>query len=257
MAKLGFTLYGQGKEKVVVYNDWMGDCSSWLPTQPFLDTDTFTYAFIDVRGYGRSLHLQGEYTAKEIVADTLELLETLGWDTFHVIGFSMTGIVTHRMAIDIPERIKSAVAIGAVSAECFKMPDEFKQLVIDSITNDDKAIELFNIAFGKRLSSQWQQFKWRESRQTRTPAAARGYLEMFTAQDFSYELERISLPFLIVCGKYDLEEERIDAQKQRFNQWHDNIEFVEIESGHYPMQETPVILQTVMESFMKKHIDSI
>ncbi|QGP54771.1 alpha/beta fold hydrolase [Piscirickettsia salmonis] len=108
MAKLGFTLYGQGKEKVVVYNDWMGDCSSWLPTQPFLDTDTFTYAFIDVRGYGRSLHLQGEYTAKEIVADTLELLETLGWDTFHVIGFSMTGIVTHRMAIDIPERIKSA-----------------------------------------------------------------------------------------------------------------------------------------------------
>jgi 3-oxoadipate enol-lactonase len=252
---LGHTLHGQGPEKVIVYNDWMGDCSSWTPVLPYLDVERFTYALTDLRGYGRSIHLGGEYTETEAAADTRELMNQLGWARVHLVGFSMTGMVVERLAIDVPERIKSVVAIAAVSAAGFKMAEELRQLAIDSITNDERAMELLDIAFGNRLSRQWKQFKFRASRQTRTPEAARGYLDMFTLHDFSSQAGRIIVPFLVICGKYDLPNEQIEAQRKMFTPWHDNIEFAEIESGHYPMEETPVVVQTLMDGFLSKHMD--
>jgi 3-oxoadipate enol-lactonase len=251
---LGYRLHGHGPEKVILYNDWMGDCSSWTPVLPYLDVERFTYALTDLRGYGRSIHLRGEYTEAEAAADTRILINRLGWDRVHLVGFSMTGMVVERLAIDVPERIKSVVAIAAVSAAGFKMAKELRQLAIDSITNDDKAMELLDFAFGNRLSRQWKQFKLRVSRQTRIPEAARGYLDMFTLHDFSSQAGRIVVPFFVICGKYDLPNEQIQAQRKTFTQWHDNIEFEEIESGHYPMEETPVMLQTLMERFLSKRV---
>jgi 3-oxoadipate enol-lactonase len=252
---LGHALHGQGTEKVILYNDWMGDCSSWEPVLPYLDGERFTYALTDLRGYGRSIDLTGKYTETEAAADTLALMDHLGWERVHLVGFSMTGVVVERLAIDVPERIKSVVAISAVSAAKFKMPEELRQLAIDSITDDEKALELLDFAMGNRLSPQWKQFKLRTSRQTRTPAAARGYLDMFTLHDFSSEAGQISVPFLVICGQYDLPNEQIEAQRKTFTQWHTNIEFAEIESGHYPMQETPVRLQTLMDGFLARHAD--
>ncbi len=191
----------------------------------------------DLRGYGRSIHLRGEYTETEAAGDTLALAEHLGWDRFHLVGFSMTGMVVERLAIDVPERIRSVVAIGAVSAAGFKMTEELRQLAILSITDDEKAMELLDFAFGNRLSQQWKQFKFRASRRTRSPEAARGYLDMFTLHDFSSQAGRIRVPFLAICGKYDIPNEQIEAQRKTFTQWHENIEFVEIESGHYAMEE--------------------
>jgi len=252
---LGHTLHGHGPERVVVYHDWMGDCSSWKPVLPYLDVERFTYALTDLRGYGRSIDLSGKYNEVEAAADTLALIDHLGWDRIHLVGFSMTGMVVERLAIDVPKRIKSIVAIAAVSAAGFKMPDELRQKASDSITDEEKFHDLLDFAMGSRLSPQWKNYKLRSARKTRTLAAARGYLDMFTLHDFSSEAGRIALPFLVICGKYDLPNEQIDAQRATFTQWHDNIEFAEIESGHYPMQEAPVRLQTLMDGFMSRHSD--
>jgi 3-oxoadipate enol-lactonase len=252
--RLGYKLYGQGSEKVILFSDWMGDCTSWTPVLPYLNAERFTYMLVDLRGYGRSVHLRGEYTETEAATDTLALMDHLGWDRIHLVGFSMTGMVVERLAIDVPQRIKSVVAIAAVSAAGFKMEIELRRLAIESITNDDKALELLDVAFGDRLSTQWKRFKFRTSRQTRTPEAARGYLDMFTLHDFSSQAGRIAVPFLVICGKYDLPNEQIEAQRRTFTRWHDNIEFAEIESGHYPMEETPVMLQTLMDGFLSKHV---
>lgn len=253
MALLGHRLYGRGPERVIVFNDWMSDCTSWEPVLPYLDVDRFTYAFTDVRGYGRSIELTGQYDEQEAAADTLELVDHLGWRRFHLVGFSMTGMVVERLAIDVPERIKSVVAVCAVSAAGFEMADGLRGQCLDSITDDKRFHELLDVALGSRLSPQWKAFKFRSARATRAPEAARGYLEMFTRHDFSAEAGLIAVPFLVICGRYDLPPERIDAQRKTFSQWHENIEFVEIETGHYPMQEMPVMLQTLMDGFMSRY----
>ncbi len=101
---LGTQIARAWTEKVVVYNDWMGDCTSWEPVMQYLDVDRFTYVLTDVRGYGRSIHLTGEYNETEAAADTLELIDHLSWNRVHLVGFSMTGMVVERLAIDVPER---------------------------------------------------------------------------------------------------------------------------------------------------------
>ncbi len=80
---------------------------------------------------------RGEYTETEAATDTIALMDRLRWDRIHLVGFSMTGTVVERLAKDVPQRLKSVVAITAVSAAGFKMAEELRQLAIRSITNDD------------------------------------------------------------------------------------------------------------------------
>lgn len=56
-------------------HDWLGDHSSYDAVIPWLDGHAFTYIFIDVRGYGQSIELAGEFTVEEIAADCLMLAD--------------------------------------------------------------------------------------------------------------------------------------------------------------------------------------
>ena len=154
---LGHKLHGDGAESVFLYNDWLADSSSWLSTLPYLDTKTFTYCLTDLRGYGQSMDLKGEYNEREAAADTVALADHLGWKKFHLAGFSMTGMVVERLAVDVPERIKSVVAVGPVSAAGIKMSPAERQFFVDVISDDVKCRELADRITGHRLSPQWQE----------------------------------------------------------------------------------------------------
>ena len=250
---LGHRLYGEGPEKAFLYNDWLADSTSWDPTLPYLDTKKFTYALTDLRGYGQSIHQTGNYDENEAATDTLELADTLGWDRFHLVGFSMTGMVVERLAIDSPDRIKSVVAIGPVSAAGIKMDTQGRQFFIDVISDDDKARELADRITGHQLSRKWQEIKLDLARNTRTAAAARGYLDMWTLHDFSDEAGKNDVPFLVIGCRYDQPNFLEKDMRATFLKWHRNIELVMMDCGHCPMQEMPIRLQTLMEDFMNKH----
>jgi len=251
---LGHKLHGTGQEGAFLYNDWLADSSSWLPTLPYLDTTTFTYCLTDLRGYGRSMDLKGEYDEREAAADTVALADHLGWRKFHLAGFSMTGLVVERLADDAPDRTKSVLAVGPVSAAGIKMSASERKFFEDVITDDGKCRELASRITGHRLSPQWAEVKLRLARDTRTPAAARGYLDMWTLHDFSSECGKHDVPFLIIGCKWDQPKFLEDDLRQTFLKWHKRAELAMMECGHCPMQEMPVYLQTLMESFMKRHI---
>lgn len=250
---LGHKLRGHGIEGVIVCNDWLADCTSCDPLLPYLDTETFTYAFTDIRGYGLSLTLEGEYTAQEAAADIFALADHLGWRHFHVVGYSMAGVIIEQMAITDEARMKSVVMIGAVSAAGIDVTSEERQFLIDTITDDESCRELANVITGHRLSRQWQDLKLRLARQTRAPTAARAYLDMWTQVDFSGKAGS-QRPMLVLACRYD--QPKLDAHymEHTFLAWHPRAELQSLDSGHCPMQEIPVYLQTVMEAFMKRHI---
>jgi pimeloyl-ACP methyl ester carboxylesterase len=82
---------GNGPTKVIVIHGWFWDHRVFASIFDCLDTASHTYAFVDIRGYGNSRNVSGEYTISEVAADAIALADQLGWREFHVVGHSMGG----------------------------------------------------------------------------------------------------------------------------------------------------------------------
>ena len=110
---IGHTIFGSGKQGVIVLHGWFGDYSVFEPMLPYLDTETFTYAFVDFRGYGQSRNQAGAHTMAEISADAVALADHLGWKRFHVVGHSMGGTTARYVAGVRPDLVASVTSIGS------------------------------------------------------------------------------------------------------------------------------------------------
>ena len=250
---IGYTLNGTGPEHVLALHDWNGDHSNYDPILPYLDRATFTYAFADLRGYGKSKTMTGAYTVEEISRDCLRLVDTLGWQRFHVLGHSMAGMAVQRIAADATARIKSAIAVCPMSAAGSPAPPEAIQFFASTTTDDDAFRRLIKFVTGN-LSDGWANAKLRQNRATVSPDCRQGYLEMFWKTNFVSDIMGLATPILVLVGDKD---PGIDeaAMNETFLAWHPNAEVLTIANcGHYPMQECPPYFATVIESYFRKHV---
>lgn len=251
---LGYAQHGTGPEHVLVMHDWLGDHTTYDAVLPYLDGIAFSYVFVDLRGYGKSMALPGCYTIEEIAADCLQLADNLGWQTFHLIGHSMTGMATQRIAADAPARIKSAVAVCPISAAGNRLNDEAKAFFASTAENDEAFRRLMIFVSGG-LSDMWAQVKLHQNRTTVAPACRAGYLDMLVNTNFVEEVRGLETPFLVIAGEKDpgLGEA---AMRETFLAWHPHASLLMIPNcGHYPMQECPPYFATVIESFLRRHAD--
>ncbi|MCI3206902.1 MULTISPECIES: alpha/beta hydrolase [Pandoraea] len=249
---LGYVRYGDGPTHVLVMHDWLGDHTSFDTTLPWLDARAFTYVFVDLRGYGHSIDMTGEFTVPEIAADCLRLADHLGWQRFHVVGHSMTGMVTQRLAADAPSRIASAIAVCPVSAAGNPLSPEALAFFASTTQDDDALRRLFKFV-GGGLSDTWADRKVRQNRDSVAPTCRMKYLDMLVTADFADDVRGLETPFLIVVGDKD---PGLDAQamERTFLAWHPNATLqVMPNCGHYPMQECPPYFASVVETFLKRH----
>lgn len=250
-AGLGYARLGHGPIPVLVLHDWLGDHGSYDAVMPWLDGQAFTYVFADLRGYGQSIALAGACTVEEIAADCLALADRLGWQRFHIVGHSMTGMITQRLAADAPSRIASAIAVCPVSAAGNRLGPEALAFFA-STTEDDEALRRLFRHVSSGLSDGWADAKVRHNRATVAPACRRKYLDMLVTADFVDAVRGIETPFLVVVGDRD---PGIDAQAMQgsFLAWHPNATLhVIAHCGHYPMQECPPAFAALIEDFLKR-----
>ncbi|MGB9128892.1 MAG: alpha/beta hydrolase [Thiobacillus sp.] len=257
---LGHSVYGQGEEKVMVFHDWMGDAANYEPLIPYLDPVSYTYVFADVRGYGKSRHLAGAYSAEEVTADAFRLANTLGWKRFHVIGHSMTGMAVQRMAVDDrisgAKRLKSIIAITPVSADGYPADEGTKKFLWDLIGQRNLSEQGFFALTGQRLSPAWGRVKTNRHFQTSTEEALKGYYRMWLETDFSAEARKakVDTPFLVIGGRQDLPGFQEAHLRKTLGVLYPNVEFTFItDAGHYPMHETPVYLASLIEKYLAAH----
>lgn len=252
---LGHTVFGDGEEKVIVMHDWLGDSTNYAQILPYLDIATFTYIFADFRGYGQSKKILGQFTCKEAATDIIALANHLNLESFHLIGHSMGGMVAERIALDAPGRVDSIIAITPVSSAGLGMPDNVIEFVGQMLATHAGRKQLMLKQWGDRLSDQWVNFKIRRWADVSDPAAVLGYLTMYGQTNFSQEIKDAGVPLLVICGEFDTEHFSEPVLKNIYSDIYSNVEFEMCDnSGHYPMQETPVYLATLIDRFLKKHI---
>jgi 3-oxoadipate enol-lactonase len=248
---IGYMTLGSGDEHVLMLHDWSCDQTTYEPTKPFLDGAQYTYVFADLRGYGLSKELDGEYTADEAASDCIELVESLGWRRFHIVSHSMTGLVAQQIALQATDRVKSVVAACPVSAAGFPM-DEATWSYFTSVTHDDDAYrEMQRSLCSGVLSERWLDEKLRRNRATTSPACRLGYLTMWAKADLADRVRGLPTPFLVLTGENDVEGLRAEAMQRTFLAMHPNSTLHVIPNcGHYPMQECPPYFATVIEQFI-------
>lgn len=192
----GYVQHGAGPECVLVMHDWLGDHTNYESVMPYLDGAAFTYVFVDLRGYGKSIHMRGDYNVQEIAADCLKLANQLGWHRFHLIGHSMTGMATQRIAADAPDRIRSAIAVCPISAAGNQLNEEALRFFSSTCENDDAFRRLVKFVTGG-LSDRWANVKLRQNRERVAPECRSGYLQMLSTTHFVEDVRGLETPYLV------------------------------------------------------------
>ena len=250
---IGHTIYGSGRQGVIVLHGWFGDHHVFAPMLPYLDYETFTYAFIDYRGYGKSRNIAGDHTMYEIAQDAIDLADYLGWKKFHLIGHSMGGMAMMRVAVNTTERVLSGVALAPVPPSGVPLDEDGEALFGGAPEKDENRRMILDFTTGGRLSDQWLDLHVRRSRETTTVDAYTDYLTAWTKTDFAEASKGLETPLLVCPGEFD-QALTADVMKQTYMEWYPNATLEVLpNSGHYPMQETPVHLATVMERFMRQN----
>lgn len=247
---IGYSLYGQGPKKIIALHSWMDDAESWNTTLPFLNTEEFTYAFMDVRGYGRSRNIRGVYNSAEIAADVFTLADDLGWENFYLIGHSMCGLAAQRAALlDSRNRILKIALITPVSSGGFPADEATLEFFTSIVQNTEVAGMAYGAFTGNRLSAYWQQSRAKRHVEVTASEAQLAYIRMWTAENFISQMKEVNKPILVLPGRHDHPQFKLGAQLEAFEGFK-QVEFIEIENaGHFPMQEAPVFLISTIERF--------
>lgn len=248
----GYVQLGHGPRKVLAMNGWFGSAEDWRALVPALDTDAFTYVFLDYRGYGRSRERDGAFTFEEAAQDVLALADHLGWDTFNLIGHSMGGVAIQRVLLAAPHRIERMAGVCAVPA-CGSRMDEARLTAFRAAVDDvERRAGIIAFSTGNRLAPRFAAHLARESQRLSRADAFAGYLPQWAASDFSAQVEGNATPVKLFIGEHD-PTITADLMSRTWLAWYPHATLETLaNAGHYPMYEAPVALATALENWLKQ-----
>lgn len=254
--KLGYEIVGTGNNKVIVLHDWFADSTSYHGALPYLNTTSNSFIFIDLRGYGKSKGISGSYTLAEATQDVIDTIQALNCPQYHLMGYSMTGLLATNVYKQISPKPRSVVLVCPVPPQ--GMPDAPRDAVAfmaeAAESDDEKAKLCAHLMTSNRYGNEWAAFKVQRWRSTSVAAARVNYMYMFVRSDITKDLTPIEVPTLVITGQKDNAPHLQGALKPMLAPYFKNAVFEELGStGHYPMQETPVSFAFVINQHFVKY----
>lgn len=201
---------------VVFVHEFAGDCRSWEAQMRFFNRRYRCIAY-NARGYPPS-DVPEEPTAysQEIHMEDLRgLLDALGIDSAHIVGFSMGGSCALQFGVTYPERARSLVIAGTGSGstgsrEAFVRDTEYvaKRFLEEGI---EKVAEFYTRGPNRVQFEDKDPRGWREFYEQFRNSSAKGHaLTMLGVQrnrpsvyDFEAQLKEQRVPTLIAVGDED------------------------------------------------------
>jgi len=113
-AQIHYRRAGVG-EPVLMLHGYPQTHTCWHAVAPAL-TRNYSVVCADLRGYGDSSKPAGltdhsNYSKRAMAQDMVELMASLGFERFHLVGHDRGGRVGHRLAADHPQRVHSLTVL--------------------------------------------------------------------------------------------------------------------------------------------------
>lgn len=252
METLKYKQIGQGKKIIVFLHELMGDSNNYNNIIPYLDKEEFTYIFVDLRGYGLSKEIKGEYSCNEAAFDIKKLIDFLGINSYFLLAHSMSTMIAQKISI-IDKRVAKLILITPIPAAGIKMNENVKTKLISEMEKNIDKIEQIVEDSSKRYNNTWKKYRIDMAYNSSTLEARVGYMKMYLNTDFQEEAQNnINIPIKIIVGKYDFPVFAINQVSKNFSKYED-VEIIECnEAGHYPMCECPVFFASKIEEWCCK-----
>ncbi|MGQ4615961.1 alpha/beta fold hydrolase [Nocardia sp. R7R-8] len=253
----GYYLVGGGPRKVIVLHGWLSDAASWSAAWQIADKHSFTWCFMDARGYGLSRTRGGAYTMAEIAEDALVVADSLGWQEFFLVGHSMTGLAIQQALLAAPDRIRALVGIAPVPASGGGLIGERRTLFDRAVEDSAARAMVINRSTGGMRSDRWVHRLTQRSFACSEVDALRGYLDAWAEGDFHTEILGNAVPVGVIVGENDpsLSPQRM---KDTWLSWYPNSRLQVLAGcGHYPMDEQPSVLMSAIDTVLVNHVAEI
>ena len=236
---------------MVAVHGWFGSARGWGSLPEYLDGSAFSYAFMDLRGYGARKDVSGKFTVEEAAADVLALADELGWDRFSVIGHSMGAKIAHQVLLQAPERVRKLVGVNPVPAAATPMDEPTWGLFDGAAASAGNRAAIIDFTTGSKLTQTFITQLVSHSLETSAMEAFGAYLTMWARTDFSAQVvPGDSVPVKLIVGETD-PALSADVMAQTWLTYFPGADLeVLANAGHYPMFETPVALATSVEHFL-------
>ncbi len=241
---------GHGPHKVIALHGWFGHARGWGPFTQHLNGQDFSYAFMDQRGYGGMKGSGGPYTMAQIAQDALALADSLGWNRFSLIGHSMGGMAIQQVLADAPDRVRALVGITPVPAGGVPFDDQGWAFFSSAAKDPGARRGILDITTGNRLSGTWLDAMVQSTLAHSDEAAVADYLVAWARTDILNRVQGQSLPVLVLPGEHDPALGEATCRATWMAHYPNARLDVLRNAGHYPMDETPIWLATVIEQFL-------
>lgn len=253
MKILGHKIIGKGKQIIILLHELMGDCTNYEACIPYFDKENFSYIMVDLRGYGLSKEIQGEYNLIEAVNDVINLTSYLKIEKYILLAHSMSTMIAQHIA-NIDKNMTKLILITPISYLGVKSTPKAKDNLLKQMEKNNGKIEEIVEQSSKRYNQIWKNYRINLAYNCSKLEARLGYMNMYLnidTKDFNSNQISINIPIKIVTGKYDFPVFSYDEVSKQFSIFND-VNIVEFqESGHYPMIESPVLFASKLEFWCK------
>jgi pimeloyl-ACP methyl ester carboxylesterase len=138
-----YRIEGEGEPVLLIHGFGLNGMMQWTKLRQALKDD-YRIIAIDNRGHGKSEKLyDSDQYGIEMVRDQVRLLDHLGIERAHVVGYSMGGGIALQLVAEHPERVQTAVIGGSGWSEPSEEEKARRRPLIDDLENERGFGKLF------------------------------------------------------------------------------------------------------------------
>ncbi|RYX89834.1 MAG: alpha/beta hydrolase [Comamonadaceae bacterium] len=259
--RLHYVIGGTGKPLLLVHG-WADTWYEWHRIMPALAQKNTVIA-VDLRGMGESSRPQSGYGQKEHVEDLMQLMASLGYKSFNIVGHDIGAHVSFALATMHPEAVeKLALIDGTIPGippweklniwhwAFYSQPDLPEALIAGK---EEAFFTWFKMGFAVNTAPLIEDMP-ETVRAYSMPGAIRGGIGMFRARDDNAKLNiewmktnKLKMPVLAVGGDAGVGRTMIEQVKLVS----ENTTDVLLENtGHWVPQEQPKALIGALSKFL-------
>ena len=207
--RLSYVRRGSG-EPLLLIMGMAGHLGLWR--EDFLAELERSYDIVayDQRGIGDSTDVPGPFTIAELADDAAAVLDAVGWESAHVFGISMGGMVAQELVLNHPERVRRLVLGCTYCGGPRTNPMAPGPMRMMTAMNSGNIEAALRAGFEANLSPTWaaDDDHWRDFQAIALAARVPVPVVLRQAQaafvhDTSTRLPTITAPTLVMAGTVD------------------------------------------------------